>query len=901
MQSKLFNNSPLAIKLLLVPAVAALSFAAYLIYSSYVISDANSVLVEFRDIDYPILDAIEKNRSSHEKIVDALHTAAATGEIEYLSIARVRASEMIGRYETLERLDTAHTQTIRILRAEFARYLDEAVDIAQRMAKSREMPNEQHVSSMRASRDRYLSDAANYQAVAEKDFHQDIDIEIARANRARQWGMAIGVFMLVVIALLTLMVTRGILALEKVVSDRNRMLLKANADLEQEIAKLTAAEAAKMQAQSANRIKDQFLANMSHELRTPMHAVLGLSHLCLQTRMSPKQRDYLQKIHIASSSLLEILNDILDISKIESGKMEVDSIPFDLQEVIGNVATIVRSKAQEKGVSFTHEIAADVQTLLIGDPLRLGQVLINLASNAVKFTERGEVTVRAETEVESANDVVIRFVLTDTGIGLTKFEIEKLFRPFTQADNSITRRFGGTGLGLSISKCLIELMGGAIGVESVPGVGSKFTFTARFAKDKGSSLQDVMCNLHGMRVLVASADAAMPKFMNDFAESYEFDVTCTSSIRDILELFDRSVEESTPYRLVICDSKLLQRAGRDAGRLFDDDPRADAHPKVLLYSADEADIGNDAPGDRLPIGVSYISSDCASLEGEIAKLFAGGRTATGKRSARDAHSPDQLERIRGSRILLVEDNEINRQVAKELLEGFGVKVVAAENGKQAISRLAEDQFDCVLMDLQMPVMDGISATREIRKNPAYADLPVIALTANVMVSEQKEILSAGMNDHVGKPINIEQLVATLARWVKPGPMPEGPAIIEAHRISSHKHLPLLPGVSVAESVGRIGGKLDVYYLVLEQFRRSEANAMSNIQEALSNQEFDVAVRLAHTLRGILATIGADTLSELVGKLETKVKSGTIEGVDPMIKKINQELAELLANIDRALG
>ncbi len=901
MQSKLYSDSPLAIKLLLVPVVATLSFAAYLIYSTYVISDANSVLVEFRDIDYPILDAIEKNRSSHEKIVDALHTAAATGEIEFLDIARARASEMISRYERLESLDTTHTQTIRTLKAEFSSYLDQALDIAQRMASRREMPNEQHISSMRASRDRYLSDAANYQVVAEKDLHQDIDKEIARANRARQWGIAIGLFMLVLIALLTFMVTRGILALEKVVSDRSRMLLKANSDLEQEIVKLTEAETAKMQAQSANRVKDQFLANMSHELRTPMHAVLGLSHLCLQTHMAPKQRDYLQKIHAASSSLLEILNDILDISKIESGKMEMDSVPFDLEEVMSNLTTIVGSKAQEKGVSFSAETAAGVPTLLIGDPLRLGQVLINLAGNAVKFTERGEVNVHAETNLESALDVVIRFVLTDTGIGLTQFEIDRLFRPFTQADSSITRRFGGTGLGLSISKRLIELMGGTIEVESVPGVGSKFIFTARFVKDKGLYLRDVLCRLRGMRVLIVSEDAAAREFLNHYLASYVFDVSSAVSIHEATELFDRSAGVSRPYRLIICDSNLFQRAGGDVVKQFDYDLSAGVRPKILLYSPGHTDSVSEMYGEPLPNDLSFMSLDRARFEGEIAKLFAGEKFADRQRGTGDTYSPVHLERIQGSRILLVEDNEINRQIARELLEGFGVTVVTAEDGMQAITRLAQDHFDCILMDLQMPVMDGLSATREIRKNPEYADVPIIALTANVMAGEQEEILNAGMNDHVGKPINLEQLVATLARWVKASAVSNNLVAHSVPQSSSSRTMPVLPGVSVMESVRRIGGKLDVYYLVLEQFRRSEANTMSGIQEALSNMDFDVAARLAHTLRGILATIGADALAELVGKLESRVKGHSIDGIDAMIAQINQELIALLTNIDVALG
>jgi signal transduction histidine kinase/CheY-like chemotaxis protein/HPt (histidine-containing phosphotransfer) domain-containing protein len=901
MQIRLFRDSPLAIKLLLVPVVATFSFAAYLVYSTYVISDSNSVLAEFRDIDYPILDAIERNHSSHEKIVDALHTAAATGENEFIGIARASASEMLKRYETLERLDSAHVQTVRLLKSEFISYLNQAIDVAQRMANRREMPDEQRISSMRAARDSYLANAANYQDVAEKDFHDDIDKEIAGANRARQWGGAIGIFMLVAIALLTIMVTRGILSLERVVSDRNRTLLKVNADLEQEIAKLKEAEEAKSQAESANRIKDQFLANMSHELRTPMHAVLGLSHLCLQTHMSPKQRDYLKKIHTASSSLLEILNDILDISKIESGNMELDKIPFNLEEVTGNLVAVVRSKAQEKGVSFSLKIAADVPLMLTGDPLRLGQILINLTSNAVKFTERGQVSVLVDLERETSGDVFVRFAVTDTGIGMTQVEIERLFRPFTQADTSITRRFGGTGLGLSISKRLVELMGGIIKVDSIPGVGSKFFFTARFAKEDGSSARDEVGGLVGMRVLIASAEEETRRYLNAYVNSYAFDVTCCKTANEALDILSRANEDLRPYKLVICDARLFEQAGVDAASWSGDIPATGTRPKLLLYSGEIEGAGAPDPSSKLPSGFASMAKDRAGFERQIAVLSADANSGTGKWRAMGAHDPEHLEKIAASRILLVEDNEINRQVARELLEGFGATVVTAEDGQRAIEVLAEDRFDCVLMDLQMPVMDGITATREIRRKFAHANIPIIALTANVMVSEQKEILGAGMNDHVGKPINLDQLVATLGRWLPTTSTGAKSGDGAAREKRSQKPLPVLPGINVAESVERIGGKVDVYYMVLVQFSRSGAEILSGIREALTAGELDVAARHAHTLRGILATIGADTVSELAGALENRAKAGSLDGIQAMFEQLESDLDDLVTKINSVLG
>ena len=434
-------------QLLLVPVVATLSFAVYLAYSSIVLSDGESVLKELRDVDYPILDEAEKNLNAYGRIVDALEAAVATGEVDFLDIAKGKASEIQRRFGTLEKLDTGHNYEIAKLKTEFDTYFALALDVAQRMATRKDMPSAQMLKKMRALRDAYLSEAQAYKANTEQDYHKDVINAIERSARAQNWGMGIGSLMLLVIAALTLLVTRGVLALERNVADRNKMLVAVNNELEREIQKLKEAEEAKSQAEAASQIKDEFLANMSHEIRTPMNAIIGLSHLCLQTDMSGKQEDYLQKIHGSARSLLGILNDILDISKIEAGKMEIERVTFDLEEVMGNLSTIVGNRAQEKNLEFLMQTDPDVPPLLIGDPLRLSQVLINLAGNAVKFTHRGEVMVRVELARETNDQVILRFTVKDTGIGMSQKEIDKLFRPFTQADTSITRKFGGTGPG----------------------------------------------------------------------------------------------------------------------------------------------------------------------------------------------------------------------------------------------------------------------------------------------------------------------------------------------------------------------------------------------------------------------------------------------------------------------
>jgi CheY-like chemotaxis protein/HPt (histidine-containing phosphotransfer) domain-containing protein len=444
--------------------------------------------------------------------------------------------------------------------------------------------------------------------------------------------------------------------------------------------------------------------------------------------------------------------------------MEMDRRPFELEEVMGNLTTIVGVKSQEKNLAFILKTAPNVPSSLIGDPLRLGQVLINLAGNAVKFTEKGEVLVRVELEKESDDQVTLRFTVKDSGIGMSQKEIDNLFRPFTQADTSITRKFGGTGLGLTISKRLVEKMGGRIWVESAPGLGSKFIFTACFHK-AGVSGWDSLA--------------------------------------------------SGQFRI--------------AGAQFN---------QALV------------------------------------------------------------SQFRGAHMLLVEDDEINQQVAREMLENYGIKVTVAENGEEAIAWLKKEQFDGVLMDMQMPVMDGVSTTREIRKDPRYAKLPIIALTANVMVSDQNEILAAGMNDHIGKPIDPDHLVATLAKWVHPNRTTETP--VPPVPTSATETLPNLPGIDVDASVRRIGGNVTLYYSLLDTFRVNQQQVVSRIREALASNDPITAERLAHTLRGIAGTLGAESLQNQAEILEKNIKHGSFGNVESLLEQIDQEMVSLIAKIDQAI-
>ena len=901
-------------KLLLVPVVATLSFAAYLAYSSQVMSEGDAVLKELRDIDYPILDEAEKSLNAYMSVVDALNTAAATGEMDFLDIAGGKASEILGRYETLKKLDTAHNDKLVKLESDFNTYYGLALNVARRMATKRDMPSPQQILEMRTLRDDYLTEARAYKTNTEQDYHSDVAGAIKRSEYVQNWGVGIGSFMLLVIAALTLWVTRGILVLERHVAERSKMLASVNRELEHEIHKLKAAEEAKIQAEAAkseaetaNQIKDEFLANMSHEIRTPMNAIIGLSHLCLQTVMSAKQQDYLKKINGSAKSLLRILNDILDVSKIEAGKMEIEQTTFELEEVMGNVATIVGNRAHEKKLEFLLQTTPDVPQLLIGDPLRLSQVLINLAGNAVKFTQHGEVIVRVARARETNDEVVLRFSVIDTGIGMTQQEIDKLFHPFTQADSSTTRKFGGTGLGLTISKRLVEMMGGRIWVESNPGFGSRFIFVARFKKPEKQlnfSLSAIN-DLRGLRVLAVDHSENSLQILRGYLETFDLDVAVAGNSQDALNLVSRANEEKKPFGLVVINCKLPEMNGIELAKQLHEITFLSFRPKVLMITSSDQDE-------------LMLKMDSQTVDGILAKPFQQSKLldAVSKVSGRSVLSsgrfkmiseqlnPELISHIRGAHMLLVEDNEINRQVAQEMLEGFGLEVTTAENGEEAIALLEAEEFDGVLMDMQMPVMDGVTATRVIRKNPRFSKLPIIALTANVMVSEQNEFVGAGITDYIGKPIDPDRLVTTLAKWVRPTRISANAAgsapVVQEVQKSESEILPNLPGVNVAETVRRMGGSVALYCTLLDKFRVKERNIVTTIRETLAADDRSTAERLAHTLRGTAGTLGAKTLQELAASLESCIHKAEFGEVDSLLGRIDRELAAFIAGIDQAL-